>query len=234
MKKIAVSICFLLCYLNLFSIENSKDTIKNIAFYQQREFKDNLKEKYSGQEFTYTEEPEKKKAKEEEKMPPPSPIGNALLNGFVFFMSSIFPYILAALVIFFIVKTFLGAESGFWNFKRNSKRSTKNLVFEEEKLQDTDLESFLKHAIENKQFRLAIRYYYLSVLKNLTTKKIISYHKDKTNTDYLFEIENAVIRKEFSYLSYVYSYVWYGEFPLDELTFITVENKYKSFLNTQS
>jgi hypothetical protein len=78
---------------------------------------------------------------------------------------------------------------------------------------------------------LAIRYYYLTSLKGLSTKEIIEYHKDKTNSEYLFEIENTTIRKEFSYLSYIYSYVWYGEFHVNEASFTIAQNKYQSFLN---
>ena len=69
-------------------------------------------------------------------------------------------------------------------------------------------------------------------LKELSDKKIIDYHKDKTNSEYLFEIENSAIRSKFSYLSYVYSYVWYGEFPLDAQSFKVAQNKYQSFINT--
>ena len=84
--------------------------------------------------------------------------------------------------------------------------------------------------MQNKDFRLAVRYYYLQVLKDLSNKKIIDYHKDKTNTEYLFEIDNKALRDQFSHLSYIYAYVWYGEFLLDENSFKKAQNKYQSFL----
>ena len=65
---------------------------------------------------------------------------------------------------------------------------------------------------------------------SLSKKELIDYHKDKTNSEYLYEIENNTMRTQFSYLSYVYSYVWYGEFPVDETNFKVAENKYQSFL----
>ena len=62
---------------------------------------------------------------------------------------------------------------------------------------------------------------------NLKAYAIVVYN---SMTQGIFEIENQTVRKEFSYLSYVYSYVWYGEFPVDELKFEFVESKYKSFI----
>ncbi|MGK0449122.1 MAG: hypothetical protein ACJA2M_002925, partial [Polaribacter sp.] len=65
----------------------------------------------------------------------------------------------------------------------------------------------------------------------LSAKKLIDYHKDKTNSEYLFEIEDTAMRSKFSYLSYVYTYVWYGEFSVDEQSFKAAQNKYQSFIN---
>ena len=44
--------------------------------------------------------------------------------------------------------------------------------------------------------------------------------------------ENKEIRSQFSEVSYIYSYVWYGEFPIDSNTFKTVEKKYKFLFNS--
>lgn len=211
------------------SLEVKTDTIvysKDINYSTQRNFKDNLKEKYSDKEFIYKDEIEKEKKEDS------TPIDTSFLNGFVYFMTAIFPYLLGGIIILIILKTFLETDTGFWNFKKHKKIVSEKLVFEDEDIHEVDLESLLKNAIAQKEFRLAIRYYYLSVLKELSTKKIIDYHKDKTNSEYLFEIENAKLRKEFSYLSYVYTYVWYGEFSVDEEKFKVVENKYKSFLKS--
>ncbi len=105
------------------------------------------------------------------------------------------------------------------------------MIFEDEDIYEVDLEALLKKATDSNNFRLAIRYYYLMTLKGLSAKKLIDYHKDKTNSEYLFEIEDTAMRSKFSYLSYVYTYVWYGEFPVDEKNFIAAQNKYQSFIN---
>ena len=194
-----------------------------IDYAEKRAFKEHLKKKYSDKEFVYTEE----EIEEEETS---NPVNPAFAQAILFFISKIFPFLLGGIIIFIILKTFLGTENNFWNFKKSSKKKiAEKLIYEDEDIHETDIDGLLLQAINNKEYRLAIRYYYLSVLKTLSNNKLIDYHKDKTNSEYLFEIEDATSRKQFSYLSYVYSYVWYGEFPIDETNFKLAQNKYQSF-----
>ena len=205
-----------------------KDTIrynKTIEFLEQREFKEDLKEKYNDKEFLYTEEKEKKEEEKKED----SSAGKAFVGAILFFISTVFPFLLGGIIIFIILKIFLGTDTNFWNFKKSKKKVVKKLIYEDEDIHETDIDGLLRKAINTKEYRLAIRYYYLSVLKILSDKKLIDYHKDKTNSEYLFEIKNSQTRTDFSYLSYVYSYVWYGDFPINETNFKLVENKYQSF-----
>lgn len=199
---------------------------KNTKIDTLRTFKAVLKDKYSDKEFTYIDDV--KEAPKKKKSTP----NLGFLSGFAFFMTNIFPFLLGLIVVLIILKAFLGSETGFWNFKKLPKKITEKLVYEEEDINETDFDTLLNKAITNKNYRLATRYYYLSLLKKLTDKKHIEYHKDKTNSEYLFEIENKEIRNQFSYVSYIYSYVWYGEFPVDEAKFVTIQNKYQSFLKT--
>ncbi|WP_288954521.1 hypothetical protein [uncultured Polaribacter sp.] len=192
---------------------------------KKRAFTTPLKEKYNGKDFQYTENPEEEKEES-------SPTHNAFLEGLLFFISNVFPFLLGIVIIFIILKTFLGSEIGFWNFKKTKNKVAEKLVYQEEDIHETDIDGLLQKAIQNKAYRLAIRYYYLSVLKTLSQQKLIDYHKDKTNSEYLFEIEQKETRTQFSYLSYVYSYVWYGEFPIDEVNFKLAEQKYQSFKNS--
>ncbi|WP_341220549.1 hypothetical protein [Polaribacter atrinae] len=204
-----------------------KDTIhyqKTIDYAQKRTFTENVKEKYNDKEFQYTE-----KDIDEPKVKEHSTGDNPFVGAFLFFISTIFPFLLGAIIIFIVLKTFLGTDASFWNFKKSKKKVAKKLIYEDEDIHETDIDGLLQNAIHNKEYRLAIRCYYLSVLKVLSDKKLIDYHKDKTNSEYLFEIENTTTRTEFSYLSYVYSYVWYGDFPIDETNFKLAENKYQSF-----
>ncbi|TXD50713.1 MULTISPECIES: hypothetical protein [unclassified Polaribacter] len=231
MKKSIASLLFCFTFfvnaqeIIIDSLEIKTDTIvynKNLDISEVRTFKSNLNEKYKGKDFKYTEELQEKKDS--------STLDLGILNFFVFFMQSIFPFLLGGFIIFLILKTVLGFDAKFWKTSKKSKKLTDKLIYENEDIHELNLEELLKQALENKNFRLAIRYYYLTSLKSLSNRELIEYHKDKTNSEYLFEIKNAEIRNQFSYLSYVYSYVWYGEFPVDETSFAIAQNKYQSFL----
>ena len=235
MKKIVFYFIFLIS-VNLFSqnidseaATKQADSIsyeKTTDFIYEKEFNEDLKEKYNDTDFHYTEE------KEDEVKQNSSPSSQAFANAFLFFISKIFPFLLGGILIFIILKTFLGSDFEFWKFKKKNKKVAEKLIYEDEDIHEINLENLLKEALDNQNYRLAIRYYYLISLKKLSDKKLIDYHKDKTNSEYLFEIENQMVRKDFSYLSYIFTYVWYGEFDIDNHNFSIAENKYKSFFKT--
>ena len=197
---------------------------KSTAYENKRKFKVDLKDKYSGKDFQYKEEEQKK----EEPKPVAAP-NLSFAKAFAAFMKSIFPFLLGAIVVYIILKLYLGAPSSLWNSKASSKKIADKLIYEDDDIENTDLESLLQKALDQNQTRLAIRYYYLILLKKMSEKEIIKYDKDKTNSEYLFEIADTNTRKEYSYLSYIYNYVWYGEFELNESDFSTIQNRYKSF-----
>lgn len=212
------------------TIALEKDTIvyhKNTKIATEREFTEDLKEKYKDKDFEYKEDRTIKK-----EVKPKTPSNFSFLKFFAAFMTNVFPFLLGAFVIFVILKSVLGLDTLFWKSSKKTSVTAKKLIYEEEDINELNITKLLQQAIDNKEYRLAIRYYYLATLKELTNKKLIDYHKDKTNSEYLFEIENVQTRNEFSYLSYVYSYVWYGEFPVDENSFFKAQNKYQSFLNS--
>lgn len=217
------------CFSQDFTTEN--DTVKylkNIDYDKKRAFTSDLKEKYSGKEFIYTENLNKPKPKEAI-----SPEELSFFTGLISFMTAFFPYLLGLIFVFIIIKTFINSEASFWSFgKSNGKIADKLIHEDDDNIEDIDFDNLLKRAISNDNYRLAIRYYYLILLKKLAIKKYIEYHKDKTNSEYLFELKSKQIKKEFSYLSYIYSYVWYGEFHVNEQKFNVIENKYKSFINS--
>ncbi|WP_439131036.1 hypothetical protein [Polaribacter sp.] len=197
--------------------------IKTTEISEDRSFSTNLKEKYSGKDFEYQENLTQKKQ---------GSSNNAFFGLFSFFMTTIFPFLLGGFVIFVILKVLLGSDFNIFKSNTSSQQLSDKLIYEDEDIQELNLDALLHQAISNKEFRLAIRYYFLSTLKTLSKKELIDYHKDKTNAEYVLEIENATTRKEFSYLLYVYSYVWYGEFPVDETNFNVAQNKYQSFLKS--
>ncbi|MCX7548114.1 hypothetical protein OS188_09130 [Xanthomarina sp. F1114] len=205
--------------------------IKNTDIEEKLSFKTDLKEKYNGKDFVYIDD---LKTKEPVKPEISSPPNMGILALFVNFMSYIFPYLLGIIVVLIILKILLGSDMRFWSLKNSSKKTAEQLMYEDEDIHEADFNKLLKQAIGNKDYRLATRYYYLSILQKLSDIKTIEYHKDKTNTEYVFEIEDKDLRNQFSEVSYIYSYVWYGEFPINSNNFQTIEKKYKTLFNSIS
>lgn len=209
--------------------------VKTTDYNAQRSYPAPLNAKYTDKEFTYTVEEVKPPEKEEEPKNN-SQINSKFFEGFIGFMSTVFPYLFGLLVVFIIVKALMGSEANFWRRSKSHKIKTNSLLFEEEiaNISESDFTALLKRAYENGDYRLATRYYYLSLLKVLSEKEHIIYHIEKTNAAYLFELKNKELREHFSYLSYIYNYVWYGEFKVDKTMFKQIELDYKSCINTIS
>lgn len=147
----------------------------------------------------------------------------------------IFLKILAAgiiiFVIYLIVKAIMNGE-GSWVFGKSSDKKVINYEEIEKNIHLVDFEKLIKETLKNGENRLAIRYYYLWLLKQLAAKQVIEWDVEKTNSDYLYEIQNPAIKSQFEYVSYLYNYIWYGEFELDEVTFIKAKKAFDTLIHS--
>ncbi|MEN3322707.1 hypothetical protein VP395_03145 [Mariniflexile soesokkakense] len=100
-------------------------------------------------------------------------------------------------------------------FKTDTK-DINDFQYVEENIKDVNFDQLIEAALKDNNYRLATRYLYLKSLKLLTNKAIIEWHYDKTNSDYINEIKDEQTKLVFKRISYLYDYVWYGEFPIDE------------------
>jgi hypothetical protein len=105
-----------------------------------------------------------------------------------------------------------------------------NLEELEANLETTDIDPHLQKAIDSKNFTLAIRLYYLSILKELTLSNLIRWKKDKTNQHYLFELREQTHFDPFKQITLIFERVWYGNSVFDESAFNSVQPVFKDFL----
>lgn len=145
-------------------------------------------------------------------------------------MLDIAAVIIVLLVIYFIYKAIINKE-GKWVFGKSAKKPIIPTSSIENNIYETDFETLIATAEEENNYRLAIRYYYLWLLKQLSFKHIITYDAEKTNSDYQLEINNAQHAEKFAYTSYLYNYIWYGEFNVDEHQFLKAKKAFVQFLN---
>lgn len=87
-------------------------------------------------------------------------------------------------------------------------------VITAEDLEKTDYQKLLDLALAEGDLRLATRFTFLISLQYLQVRKKIDWHREKTNQEYLNEL-NPELRKPFAALVRAYEYVWYGEMEIN-------------------
>ncbi|EDP70320.1 hypothetical protein FBALC1_06173 [Flavobacteriales bacterium ALC-1] len=160
--------------------------------------------------------------------------GVGTATGFLYFIFRILPYILLGVLIFLLIRFFLKVNSNRLIMKAKEQGSV-SITEEEQIIKHEDIPALIKEAIKQKNYRLAIRYYYLLSLKHLTENETISWQPQKTNEDYIKEIDKTNLKDSFKNITRIYDYVWYGEFGVDALKFEALkqpfENLNKSIIN---
>jgi hypothetical protein len=96
----------------------------------------------------------------------------------------------------------------------------------DEDIHEIDFEKRINEELAKKDFRRAIRFLFLKLIKELNNQNLINWQLDKTNADYYKELRNTNYGKEFKELSRLYEYVWYGDFKLEEPHYMTIIQKF--------
>ncbi|WP_304037886.1 DUF4129 domain-containing protein [Mesonia mobilis] len=142
-------------------------------------------------------------------------LGDYKADGLVAFLIESLPYIILFLIICFAVYLFIKLNPA--GEYLGDKETGEVFLSEEEKIIYTeDINQLITDALENQQYRLAIRYSYLLVLRELKNKEFIDYQFQKTNHDYLAEIESEQLKLQFKKITKWYDFVWYGDFTISE------------------
>ncbi|MFY0594194.1 DUF4129 domain-containing protein [Roseivirga sp.] len=133
--------------------------------------------------------------------------------------------------IFFIIKIF-GVEITTV-FKPNK---VKNLDYEvsEEQLGLINFEEEIASAIEQKQWRFAIRLTYLNALKLMADSGLLKVKKGKTNRDYLYELSGNPAEADFEKLSFIFDYTWYGHFEANDNIAAQAQEHFSNIVGTKS
>lgn len=94
-----------------------------------------------------------------------------------------------------------------------------------------DFSENIRSAIASGNFRLAVRYMYLKTLKMADKKGLIKFKIQSTNQEYLGQLQNQAIGRDFAFLTSVYEWIWYGAFEIDRQQFTMIsqafDNLYK-------
>ena len=215
-----------------------KDILIDSTAIKAKSFPQNFKKKYTDEAFIYEFKTPEKNAWDRFKEWLAGILKNlfsfssneASLN-FVGILLKIIAVLIVVFVIYLIVKALMNKE-GQWIFGRNSDKKGMNYNEIEKNLHLVDFEKLIKETLTSGENRLCIRYYYLWLLKKMSEKHLIVWDVEKTNSDYLYELQNQSQKEEFAYVSYLYNYIWYGEFELDEDTFEKAKNAFQKTIKS--
>ena len=139
----------------------------------------------------------------------------------------LFYTIIAAITLYAILKLARADISKVFYKLSDSGNLEFNVV--DENIHQMDFEALIEGAIEKKEYKKAIRLYYLYALKKLADQDLIQWKPGKTNYEYQQELASQEVRPSFADLSYYFDYAWYGDFPVNQNMFNRVKAIFKDF-----
>lgn len=133
--------------------------------------------------------------------------------------------------IYFIIKIF-GVE--VTTVFKPSKAQKLPYQVSEEQLMGIDFEAEIASAIQQKQWRFAVRLTYLHALKLLADAEWLSVKKGKTNRDYLYDLSGRQVEKDFERLSFIFDYTWYGHFEANDVILQEAKDHFEKIQKAKS
>ena len=232
MQKILFFILFLSFSVGVFAQADSLTVKKDKSSIVQKKFDAKALEKYkSDKDFDYSENEVAKDPTLIER------VFNWLSRQLLRFLEWIFgvkyakgifgtilraiPYIIVGILLFLLIKFFLKVNSNSI-VSNASNKPIVSITEDEALIKHKDLLKLINQAIDQKNYRLAIRFYYLNIIKQLEDNELITWEQQKTNEDYIQEISKENIKSSFKDLTRLYDFVWYGNIEIDETKFVKV------------
>jgi len=96
---------------------------------------------------------------------------------------------------------------------------------------ETQFEKDLRKALKNKNYREAIRIYFVTIMIEMAHEKWVKLEKDKTNRDYVRELRGKKEQKTFRELVRLFDLVWYGDILLTQEEYQRLAPAFAQFLN---
>jgi len=139
----------------------------------------------------------------------------------------------AALILFLLLRGLLGIQWAPRN-KRVQKTGDPEADLEkiEADIEAFDLDDYIRKALDRGAHALAIRLLYLAALKALSSKQLIYWKKNKTNRDYLWEMQDTRFQEDFQRLTRAFEQIWYGDPPFTAADFQVLEPQFRRFINS--
>lgn len=135
-------------------------------------------------------------------------------------------WLLVAFVILFIIFRLVNTPGIFQ--KRTAGSNTRENEDNEAVYTQSDYSKLILQSCRLADYRLAVKYLFLSTLQQLADRSLIEYALDKTNYRYLQEVP-ADKKEEFSRLILNYEYTWYGNMHIGRESYERIESEFTAF-----
>ena len=128
----------------------------------------------------------------------------------------------------FLIWYLAGSNVGLFR----KKRTIIDTMEEEAETEDIFAINYQKEidkAAQQGNYRLAVRLMFLRLLKDLSEKNIIQYRQERTNLDYLLQLQPTRYYTDFFRITRNYEYSWYGHFDVNEAAYRIIINDFTNF-----
>lgn len=164
---------------------------------------------------------------EEQSTRKPNRLDGAMFQGSDTLKYIFFAIAIAALV--FVLWRIIQAQMKLKN--PTVKRQISDLEQAVDEIEESDLDRFLREALESDNYKMAIRVYYLMIIKGLSDKELIKWKKDKTNRTYIREMKTTDYYKQFKQITGDFEKAWFGENEVTKNDFQRLQPEFQSFVN---
>lgn len=140
----------------------------------------------------------------------------------------VFSYIIGILLLVVLIMLVLRVNA-FKIFYAGQGASTMPYDVLHENIHEMDFDKLIQEALQQHDYRTAIRLQFLHALKILSDKGLIHWEQGKTNQDYLQELKVGEIKTGFHELNFYFEYAWYGNFAINQGTFVKVQDIFSNW-----
>jgi hypothetical protein len=137
-------------------------------------------------------------------------------------------YLILGATMVFVTMKLIGIEPDKL-FRKTDKETSLDIAIEDENIHAMDFDALLEQAIRSRDYRWAIRLHYLRLLKQLTDRNMIAWRPDKTNHDYLYELQRDDLRAQFVVIITLFEYAWYGNMAPNREAYVEAEALFDEF-----
>jgi len=122
-------------------------------------------------------------------------------------------WLFAILVFIILAILFVRYQDSFMAFLRGEGPARPEFeVRSEEELRELDFDHLVARAYQEENWPKVVRLVYLHALRLLVDANQIAWRPQKTNRQYVLEVQHASIRASLQELTFLFEHIWYGQF----------------------